>query len=152
MGVGIVDADGPDLTHVYSDVLTPPRRDPRADRLYSLFCGLVDAISEWRPAEVAIEEPFAGSNVKAAMAIGQAQAVAMVAAAQHGLATVSYAPRQVKRAVTDYGGSSKEQVQSMVQALLGLDGTPIPSDAADALAVAICHINSTRVDELVITE
>jgi crossover junction endodeoxyribonuclease RuvC len=152
MGIGVVDAEGPDLIHVYSHVLAPPKRDTRADRLYFLFSGLVEVIGEWRPAEVAIEEPFAASNIKAALAIGQAQAVAMVAAARHGLAVSTYAPRQVKRAVTDYGGSSKEQVQSMVQALLGLDGTALPSDAADALAVAICHINSTRVDDLVITE
>ena len=101
---------------------------------------------------MAIEEPFAGENVRSALAIGQAQAVAMVAAAEHGLTITGYAPSQVKQAVTDHGGSSKDQVGEMVRVLLKLDEVPYPADAADALAVAICHINSSYVRTLVITE
>ena len=99
---------------------------------------------------MAIEEPFAARNVRAAMAIGHAQAVAMVAAAGHKLPVSSYAPRQVKLAVTDFGGSSKEQVQEMVKLLLGLDAPPESLDASDALAVAICHISASRAEELVV--
>ena len=102
------------------------------------------AIRDLAPAEVAIEEPFVARNVRAAMAVGQAQAVAMVAVDRHGLEMFNYSPRQVKKAVTDYGGSSKEQVQEMVKVLLDLQEPPQPSDAADALAVAICHINASQ--------
>jgi crossover junction endodeoxyribonuclease RuvC len=102
---------------------------------------------------MAIEEPFVARNVRAAMAIGQAQAVAMVAAADQGMSVSGYAPREIKRSVTDYGGSSKEQVQEMIRVLLGLpDELVQSSDAADALAVAICHINASRVDRLEIYE
>ena len=152
MGVGIVDTDGPGLSLAHYGVLSPKRRDPISQRLHYLFARLLDVIGEWRPSEVAIEQPFAGRNVRAAMAIGQAQAVAMVAAGQHGLPVSYYAPRQVKQSVTDYGGSSKEQVQEMVRVLLALDAPPESSDAADALAVAICHINASSVQQVAFTE
>ena len=152
MGVGVVDSDGPGMSTAYYGVLSPKRRDPLARRLHYLHEQLLTLIGEWRPEEVAIEEPFAGRNVRAAMAIGQAQAVAMVAAARHELPVSHYAPSQVKQAVTDHGGSSKEQVQEMVRVLLALDSTPESNDAADALAVAICHLNASSVQHLVITE
>ena len=145
MGVGVIDSDGDSLVLAYSDVITPGKRDPLPQRLHYLFVHLTEAIDAWRPMEVAIEEPFAGRNVRAALAIGQAQAAAMMAAAARGLPVSGYAPRQVKQAVTDYGGSSKEQVQEMVSVLLGLDAPPASSDAADALAVAICHLNAINV-------
>ena len=147
MGVGVVASDGGEISLVHSGVLAPKRRDPIADRLHHLFSHLSQVIDEWRPSEVAIEQPFAARNVRAAMAIGHAQAAAMVAAAKHGLPVSSYAPRQVKQAVTDYGGSSKEQVQEMVSVLLRLDEVPSSSDAADALAVAICHINAVEASQ-----
>ena len=152
MGVGVVTADGPDLEMAYSGVISPSRKDPLPERLRSLFDGLSQVIGEWGPSEVAIESPFAGQNIKAAMAIGQAQAVAMLVAARSGLAVSSYAPRQVKQAVTNHGGSSKEQVQEMVSVLLGLDVAPESTDAADALAVAICHINASEAAELEMRE
>ena len=152
MGVGVVDSDGAGLSLAYFGVVTPGRRDPLSKRLYYLYTQLTNVIQEWRPSEVAIEEPFAGRNVRAAMAVGQAQAAAMVAAARHGLTVSGYAPRRVKQAVTDYGGSSKEQVGEMVKLLLGLDDVPASTDASDALAVAICHINASRVNQLVIRE
>ena len=152
MGVGVVDSEAGGLDFVHADVLGARRQDPISERLHDLFVQLSDVITEKRPSVVAIEHPFAARNVKAAMAIGHAQAVAMVVAAQHGLSVTSYAPRQVKQAVTDYGGSSKEQVQDMVRVLLGLDDAPIAADAADALAVAICHINASQVIELAAIE
>ena len=149
MGVGVVASESGEISVVYSGVLTPKRRDPIHNRLHYLCSHLSQLIEGWRPSEVAIEAPFAARNVRAAMAIGHAQAVAMVAAAQHGLPVSSYAPGQVKQAVTDYGGSSKEQVQEMVSVLLRLDTVPASSDAADALAVAICHINATEASQRV---
>ncbi len=152
MGVGIVVSSGADLSLAYSGVVTPRRQDPISRRLHYLFVQLSDIVAEWQPSEVAIEEPFAAHNVRSAMAIGHAQAVAMVVAAHHGLTVTNYAPRQVKQAVTDYGGSSKQQVQEMVGVLLGLDAPPESSDAADALAVAICHINASNAQRLVIRD
>ena len=144
MGVGVVTANGPDLAMAHSGVISPRRKDPLSERLRFLFDGLTRVFHEWEPSEVAIESPFAGQNIKAAMAIGQAQGVAMLVAAQSGLTVTHYAPRQVKQAVTNHGGSSKDQVQEMVSVLLGLDTAPESSDAADALAVAICHINASE--------
>jgi len=152
MGVGVVDSDGAGLSLAYFGVVTPGRRDPLSQRLYYLYTQISNVIQEWRPSEVAIEEPFAARNIRAAMAVGQAQAAAMVAAARHGLPVSGYAPRRVKQAITDYGGSSKEQVREMVKVLLELDDVPESTDASDALAVAICHINATRVTQLVVRE
>ena len=143
MGAGVVDSNGDGLSFAYSSALIPRKKDPLSARLHYLYNELSEVIQQWGPSEVAIEEPFAARNIRAAMAIGQAQAVAMVAAAHYGLPVANYAPRQVKQAVTDYGGSSKEQVQEMVKVLLGVDDVPGASDAADALAVAICHINAS---------
>ena len=152
MGVGVVDSDGAGLRVAYSGVLVPKRGDTIPKRLHFLHTRLLDLIRDWAPSEVAIEEPFVADNRRAAMAIGHAQAVAMVAAAHYELPVTNYAPRQVKQAVTDYGGSSKEQVQEMVKVLLGLDAPPESSDAADALAVAICHINAFDVKRLAIID
>ena len=147
MGVGVVNASGSDIEPVYFGVISPKSKDPISKRLGFLFDGLTEVMQEWRPTEVAIEEPFAGRNIKAALAIGHAQAVAMLVAARFSLDVAGYAPSQVKQAVTDHGGSSKEQVQEMVSVLLGLDDAPA-SDAADALAVAICHINASQLATL----
>ncbi len=148
MGLGVVDAEEGELTHAYSCVLSPPRSKSLAERLHYLHDRLVEVVRQWQPAVVAIEEPFVARNVRAAMAVGQAQAVAMVVAAQHALAVATYSPREVKRAVTDYGASSKDQVQEMVKLLLALPAVPCSSDEADALAVAICHVNASRAGEL----
>ena len=152
MGVGVVDADSGSLEPVFADALRAQRSDPLPKRLNDLYTALVGLIGEWRPSVAAIEHPFLARNVRSALAVGQAQAVAMMAAAQWGLPVVDYSPRQVKKAVTDYGGSSKAQVQEMVTVLLGLESPPRSSDAADALAVAICHANASRDLELVISE
>ena len=149
MGVGVVDSEDGELTHVYSGVLSPGRASPLAQRLHFLYGQVLQTMEEWRPSLVAIEEPFVARNPRSAMAVGQAQGVAMVAAAHCGLPVSSYAPRAVKKAVTDYGGSSKEQVQQMVRVLLGLsEDFQQSSDATDALAVAICHISAVRVTEI----
>ncbi len=148
MGVGVVDSRGDRMSMAHWAVLAPRRRDPIALRLHYLYTQLSDVCQEWRPSEVAVEEPFAARNVRAAMAIGYAQAVAMLVAAGNGLPITSYAPRQIKRAVTDFGGSSKEQVQDMVGVLLRLEDVPDSLDAADALAVAICHINASHIPEM----
>ena len=152
MGVGVVDSDGSELSLVHVSVLSPRKADPLALRLHTMSGELEALLRELMPGSAAIEEPFVARNVKAAMAVGQAQAVAMMACAGQGLDVTGYTPSQVKLAVTDYGASSKEQVQEMIRVLLGLDEVPRPTDAADALAVAICHINAARARELALHE
>ena len=152
MGVGIVTPTGSDFELIYTGVISPKRGAPISKRLGFLFDGLTGIIQEWKPTHVAIEEPFVGRNIKAAMAIGHAQAVAMLVAAKFSLDVAGYAPSQIKQAVTDHGGSSKEQVQEMVRVLLDLDAVPESHDAADALAVAICHGNASQVRDLAMTE
>ena len=144
MGVGAVEVDGDSYAVILSTALSPPRKAEIAERLAWLHDQLDSIVQDLNPEVVAIESPFVSRNVKAAVAVGQSQAVAMIAAASHGVPVATYAPREVKKAVTDYGGSSKEQVQGMVQALLGLSDPLEPPDRADALAVAICHIQSTQ--------
>ena len=152
MGAGVVDSEAGTLSHVYSTALSPNKASTLPQRLHYLHDRLVELIQQWEPSVAAVEEPFVSHNVRAAMAVGQAQAVAMVAAASQGIPVSGYSPREVKRAVTDYGGSSKEQVQEMVGVLLGLDQMPESSDVADALAVAICHINASRIGDLDVRE
>ena len=152
MGVGVVDSVGGSLDMVHAGVLVRGRADPISQRLHCIFDRLSELILEWKPSAMAIEEPFAARNIRAAMAIGHAQAVAMVAAAHHGIPVSSYAPRRIKQAVTDHGGSSKTQVQEMVGVLLGVEDIPGSPDASDALAVAICHLNASRASELAIIE
>ncbi len=152
MGVGVVDAQEGKLAAVYYDVLACSRKALPSRRLYDLYQGIVKVIEAWSPDEVAIEEPFVARNVRSAMAVGQAQAVAMLAAAHFGLPVSTYSPPEIKQAVTDFGGSAKSQVQEMVRLLLGLPDLPQPDDAADALAVAICHINASRAQQLEMEE
>ncbi len=152
MGVGVVDVAGGDMSLVGYDAIQPPRRAPLPERLHALYERLVAYIADNRPTEVAIEEPFVARNSRSAIAVGQAQAIAFLASASVGLPVHTYQPTQVKQAVTDHGGSSKEQVQEMVSILLGLPHPPRPDDASDALAVAICHINSLHTRSLAMTE
>ncbi len=148
MGVGAVDSHGGEMTLAHLAVLTAPRKQPHAERLHRIYTGLLNCITICEPDVMAIEEPFVSRNVRSAIAIGRAQAIAMLAAAHAQIPVHTYAPRQIKRAVTDHGGSSKEQVQEMLCLHLRLDTLPTPLDASDALAVAICHINASRAQEL----
>jgi crossover junction endodeoxyribonuclease RuvC len=108
----------------------------------------MEIIMRHRPDVVAIEQPFIAKNVKSAMAIGRAQAIAILAAANERIPTYEYTPTQIKQKVANYGASSKEQIQEMVKLQLGLSEVPQPSDAADALAVAICHLRDMHLSEL----
>ena len=152
MGVGVVNVDRDALSLVDANVLKVRRGIARSERLHQLYSELLKYIALYEPDEVAIEEPFVARNVQSAIAVGQAQAVAMIAAAAAGLNVASYAPREVKLAVTGFGHSSKEQVQEMVFLTLGVVEQPMPLDASDALAVSICHINSRRVQALTVGE
>jgi crossover junction endodeoxyribonuclease RuvC len=148
MGYGVIEAKDDEITLVDCNALTTPKRSPIGDRLSYLYQRLLEIMSRYQPDAVAIEQPFMSKNVKSALAVGRAQAIAILAAASKGIPIYEYTPAQVKQMVTDYGASSKEQVQEMVRLQLGLSEVPQPSDAADALAVAICHLRETHLDSL----
>jgi crossover junction endodeoxyribonuclease RuvC len=148
LGYGVVDEEEVGTTMVGCGVLSLSSKVPVEKRLSSLYKRLGEIVARYQPDEVAIEEPFVAGNVRSALAVGRAQAIAILAAANNNLPVFRYLPAQVKQQVTDYGGSSKEQVQEMVRIQLGLAQSPQPNDAADALAVAICHLHQRHIDRL----
>jgi crossover junction endodeoxyribonuclease RuvC len=137
-GYGLVLSDGTGYRSLGFGAIKPPPQAPRGERLLRIYEELSNVIRQSRPDEVAVED-FITGHVRAAVSIGEARAAALLAAAQAGVAATLYKPLEVKQFVTSYGRGSKEQVQAMVQALLGLEEAPEPHDAADALAVALCH-------------
>ena len=120
-------------------VITTPPSDPLPDRLATLSRELRALLVELRPDAVVVERVFFQTNVRTAMSVGQASGLALAAAAEAGCEVVQYTANEVKQAVTGYGAAPKDQVQRMVQSLLGLAEVPKPADAADALALALCH-------------
>ena len=149
MGYGLIESDDDKLRMLDCGVLTASSKLPPTDRLHVLYKKLREIVDHHQPDEVAVEEPFVARNVRSALAIGRAQALAILVAADNGIPISTYAPTRVKQAITDYGVSGKEQVQHMVQIHLGLPQIPRPSDAADALAVALCHLRERHVDRLI---
>jgi crossover junction endodeoxyribonuclease RuvC len=122
-------------------------RDPMAERLSRISIGLRELIAQHRPDRVAIEDVFYAANVKSALKLGQVRGVAMLAAASAGLEVAEYSPLSIKSAVVGYGRAEKHQVQQMVTRLLNLHEIPEPADAADALAIAICHLHTAATRE-----
>lgn len=117
-------------------------RDPMAEKLQQIYAQLTGIIADHEPEIVAIEDVFFAVNVKSALKLGQVRGVAMLAASASGLEVAEYAPLSIKSAVVGYGKAEKLQVQQMVMRLLHLPAPPEPADAADALAIAICHIHT----------
>ncbi len=138
-GWGIVGGAGQEFRALASGTVAPDPGLPTEARLHHIFRELCAVIERCRPAEVAIEDPFVAKNARSAFAIGEARAVGLLAAAQAGLPVRAYAPAEVKLAVTGHGRSDKAQVQKMVRLQLALAEPPKSADAADALAVALCH-------------
>jgi len=121
-----------------------PKSDSLPRRLEHVFRELTAQLDRWRPDVVAVEEVFYSVNVKSALKLGQVRGVALLAAARQALPVAEYAPLRIKSSVVGYGLAQKEQVQFMVARLLGLSEPPQPADAADALAIAICHIHTAQ--------
>ena len=142
VGYAVVMAQGSDLRMLVCDVITTPAKMVLAQRLQLIYSGLSAIIAEYKPQEAAMEELFFAKNARTAMTVGQARGVAMLALANGGLSVAEYTPKQVKQAVTGYGAADKDQVGEMVRILLKLSAVPRPDDAADAAAVAICHLNT----------
>lgn len=141
-GYGVIRADGYDqYTCVDYGVITSAAGLPDADRLRVIFNQLTELITAHQPEFAAVEKLYFQKNVKTAFSVGQARGVVLLTLAQAGLPVYEYNPNEVKQTVCGYGNADKQQVQRMVQTLLQLDTLPKPDDAADALAVAICHIH-----------
>jgi crossover junction endodeoxyribonuclease RuvC len=151
MGYGLLE----ETDHVRAvdwGVLTIRSSLPIEERLYQLYAQLLDLIIRCRPDSLAVEEPFVGKGerqfIGPALAVGQAQALVLIAAAGQAIPVKRYPPAQVKQAIANYGAASKEQVQEMVCTVLDLDSVPSPSDAADALAIALCHLRQAQVEQV----
>jgi crossover junction endodeoxyribonuclease RuvC len=141
-GYGLVEGRGDDLALVECGVITTPAGEPLPRRLHALYLGLTRVIEQYNPASSAVEELFFARNARTALAVGQARGVVLLAMTAAGLPVFEYTPLQVKQAVTGYGRADKAQVQAMVRVLLGVRTIPQPDDAADALAIAICHLQT----------
>jgi len=148
MGYGVIESRDDEMALVDCGVFRNPERSPIGERLSYLYSQLLGIILRYQPDAVAVEQPFMAENARSALAVGRAQAVAILAAANRGIPAYEYTPTQVKQRVANYGASSKEQVQEMVKLQLGLSQVPQPSDAADALAVAICHLRELHLSNL----
>ena len=148
-GYGVVreEPDGQVVVLAFG-VIETPKTDALPSRLLALRRQLIKLVEEWRPTESAVEALFFATNVKTAMTVGQARGVVLVTLQESGVPIGEYTPLQVKQAITGYGQADKRQMQTMVQMLLKLDKIPRPDDAADALAIALTHVQSSHFNRL----
>jgi crossover junction endodeoxyribonuclease RuvC len=149
MGWGVVETDGDNVSAVDYGAIKVPDKLPPAEKLNLLYNELLKIIRKYTPDNIAVEQPFVAKNVHSAFVVGRAQAVALLAAAGKKIPSFEYTPAQVKQRVANYGASSKEQIQEMVKLLLGLKEIPQPNDAADALAIALCHAQEVHLNNLI---
>jgi len=140
-GYGVVESAGSRLRELAHGVIQTRSGVPLERRLADIHATVAELLERHGPEAMAIEELYFGANARTAFAVGQARGVVLLAAGQRGIPSSSYTPQQVKGAVCGQGAASKEQVSRMVARLLGLSSPPTPDHAADALAVAICHLN-----------
>ena len=150
-GYGVVEVDHTGrelkLRHLCAGAVRLNKKDKTPVRLLQVYGELTGLMRLWQPEVVAIEEVFFSANAKSALKLGQVRGVAMLAAARCGMPVAEYAPLTIKSAVVGYGLAAKEQVGFMVARLLELEEVPKPADAADALAIAICHIHHAQTAE-----
>ncbi|MBN1658908.1 MAG: crossover junction endodeoxyribonuclease RuvC [Anaerolineae bacterium] len=149
-GYGLV-REGNGLALIECGVITTPAGQPLPLRLQTIYHELAALIARHHPDIGAVEELFFSRNARTALSVGHARGVALLALAEAGLPIYEYKPLEVKQSITGYGGAEKQQVQEMVRLLLNLDAAPQPDDAADAVAVAVCHIHSARMASLIAT-
>jgi len=150
VGYGLVQRhDDDQVTFLDCGILETPAGDCLADRLHTIYQDLCALLIEFEPRTLAIEQIFFGRNVSTAFAVGHASGVIQLAAAQHGLRVHTYRPTEIKQALTGSGKADKTQVQTMVALQLRLSAVPQPDDAADALAIALCHLHQFRYVALV---
>src|SRR3984893_352788 len=145
-GYGVIESDGRRCRMLRFGALRATRKGPEhfPERLREIHAMLSDLIEEFEPHGVAVESVFTALNMKTALKLAEVRGVVLLAAAQRNISVHSYSPREVKACVAGYGHAGKEQMQLMVRALLGMSETPEPADAADALAVALCHVQAAQ--------
>ena len=158
MGYGLIDVQNWEGHYVTAGVLNAKRTFSLGERLHQIHTQLLHIVEVWHPEVMAIEEPFVPveaatrggpkANLRSAIAVGQAQAVALMVAAHYNLPVFHYPPTLVKNVVSGYGQGSKDQVATMVGLLLNLPTMPSPNDASDALAVALCYVQQERLKTL----
>ncbi len=147
-GFGIINVNNDQTTLIDYGIIKPPPKDSLANRLLAIFNDVCEIISNYNPQIFAIEEVFYGKNIKSAMRLGQARGASMVAAASKEIPIYEYSARKVKQSITGNGNAHKTQVQFMVKAELKMAHNPEPMDAADALAIALCHNYQFRMADL----
>ncbi len=143
-GYGLVtDHDSQPMMLAYGAITTPANQ-PLPDRLITIHREVLRLIDQYKPDQAAVEQLFFNKNVRTALAVGHARGVVLLALAEKNVPIAEYTPLEVKQAVTGNGRAEKKQVQAMIKILLQLDQIPKPDDAADALAIAVCHFHSAR--------
>jgi crossover junction endodeoxyribonuclease RuvC len=147
-GFGLIASDGDALRVIEYGAITTPADWAMPRRLAHIYRELTLLIAKHQPTDAVVEKLFFSKNVRTALSVGQARGVALLVAAQAQVAIHEYTPLEIKQAVVGYGRAEKAQIQQMVKLLLQLDHVPHPDDAADALAVAICHAHSARYKNL----
>jgi crossover junction endodeoxyribonuclease RuvC len=143
-GYGVIRCDGNRLSVQDYGIITTDPDQPMPARLEKIHQGLRDILARNRPDEAAIEEIFYSNNAKSALVLGQARGVALLALQQQGIPVAEYAARQIKRGTAGFGAASKDQVQYMIKKMFPTVKDTIPADAADALAVALCHVHAVQ--------
>lgn len=148
VGIGVLDYSGNKFRTLEYGAVTTPAGMNTVERLKKIYEGINGYIDKYHPDAAAVEELFFNSNQKTAINVAQARGVILVALANNNVPIREYTPLQVKQSVTGYGRADKGQIQSMVKMILGLNAIPKPDDAADALAIAICHAHSNKMNNL----
>ncbi|CEK14958.1 crossover junction endodeoxyribonuclease RuvC [Chthonomonas calidirosea] len=141
-GYGLLEVKDHKITHLAHGVLLTDKNLPTPNRMLSLYTQLNDLLSQWHPDVLVTEKLFFANNVNTALAVGGSIGVVLLAAAQRAIPWIEYRPVEVKMAVVGYGRAEKKQIQYMITKLLALPNPPTPDDAADALAIALCHAHS----------
>ncbi|MBC7765727.1 MAG: crossover junction endodeoxyribonuclease RuvC [Hyphomonadaceae bacterium] len=147
VGYGIIASNGQRHSPVAYGAILTPAKTSLPSRISTIYQGICELIETYKPTAVAIEELFFNTNTTTAFAVAQARGVMLLAAVNAGVALYEYTPLQVKQAVVGYGRAEKAQVQQMVKMLLNLQEIPKPDDVADALAVALCHAHSAKMND-----
>lgn len=147
-GTGIIEKTGNKFRALYYDSIITKAHTPLEDRIEIIYNEIIELIDKFHPDAISVEELFFNNNAKTAFAVGQARGVILLAGKQKNIPFFEYTPLQVKQALTGYGRADKKQIQNMVKTFLGLSEVPKPDDTADALAIAICHGNSVRFNNI----
>jgi crossover junction endodeoxyribonuclease RuvC len=142
IGFGLIDSSRGRLTHIRHGVVTTPAGLALPLRLLSIYRDMTELLSAFRPETAAVEELFFSKNVTTGLSVAHGRGIILMTLAQAGLTVAEYKPMQIKQAVVGYGGADKRQVMEMTKQILSLEALPRPDDAADALAVAICHAHT----------